>query len=70
MLAIRRAHGYPGTIGTVMGEAPGVAGGYRIIVGCGQDTHKLAAGAGRPGGASPGAAARSRRGRSSESGNY
>jgi len=39
-----------GTIGAVIGEAPGAGGGYRIIVGCGRDTDKLAAGAGRLGG--------------------
>jgi len=68
MLAVRRAHGYPDAIGAVIREAPGAGGEYRIIVGCGQDTDKLAAGAGRLGGGSPGAAACSRRGRSSESG--
>jgi hypothetical protein len=55
-------------IGAVIGEAPGAGDEYRSIVGCGQDPDKLAAEAGRLGGASPGAAACSRRGRSNELG--
>ena len=55
MLAIRAADGYPDAIGAVIREGPGTGGEYRIIVGCGQDTGRLAAGAGRLGGVLPGA---------------
>ena len=57
MLALRRAHAYPSMTGAVTGEAPGAGEEYRGIVGCGQDTDTLAAGAGRLSGAWPGAAA-------------